>query len=127
LPDKNNYRRFKIKLVKGIDDYKMLGEVIYRRYRRLVQEKRPLPDLILVDGGKGQLKMAKMILDDLNLEIPLIALAKQQEEIFTINKTKSIKLPNSSSALQLVRRIRDEAHRFAVKYHHLLRKKKFIR
>jgi len=126
LPDKNNYRRFRIKLVKGIDDYKMLGEVIFRRYRRLVNEKRSLPDLILVDGGKGQLRIAKMILDELNLKIPLMALAKQQEEIFTPNKIKSIKLPASSSALQLVRRVRDEAHRFAVKYHKLLRKKEFI-
>ena len=125
-PDKNNYRRFKIKTVKGIDDYRMLSEVIQRRYRRLIQENSKLPDLILIDGGRGHLNIAKGELNNLHLKIPMISIAKQHEEIFTLNKATSIRLNADSKALQLIQRIRNEAHRFAIKYHKLLRKKKIL-
>ena len=125
-PDKNNYRRFRIKTVEGIDDYKMISEVVHRRYLRLVQEKLPLPDLILIDGGRAHLSTAKRELDNLSLKIPLVSLAKDQENIYFPNKAQPIKLNSDTPGLNLIRRIRDEAHRFAIKYHHLLHRKKVI-
>ena len=122
-PDKSNYRRFKIKQVKTIDDYKMLAEVIRRRYSKLKEKRLRFPDLIIVDGGKGQLLAVKKQIDKLNLSIPLISIAKRREIIFSANKKAPIILPFTSDALQLVRRIRDEAHRFALAYHHILRRK----
>lgn len=124
--DKNNYRRFRIKTVFQIDDYKMLAEVIYRRYGRLVREKRALPDLILVDGGKGQLKVAADELIKLKLNIPLIAIAKEQEYIYRYGIIGPLKFKEGTAGLNLIRKIRDEAHRFAVSYHHILRRKKVI-
>lgn len=125
LPDKNNYRRFRIKESQGqIDDYKMLAEITRRRYARLKNEGLRFPDLILIDGGKGQISVVKNELDRLNLDLPLIGIAKSEEKIFSFNKRNPIKLPLNSPALRLVMRIRDEAHRFAISYHHLLRRKK---
>jgi len=122
-PKKKDYRRFRVKKVKGIDDYAMLQEVTERRYKRLLTERKRLPDLILVDGGKGQLSEVKKILDSLNLELPIISIAKKEEEIFKPEVHKPIILPSDSEALFLLQRIRDEAHRFAVTYHRRIRSK----
>lgn len=125
-PDKKNYRRFRIKTVEGIDDYKMLREVVRRRYQRLIQEKLPLPDLILIDGGKAHLSAAQEEIKNLRLSIPLASIAKERENIYICNRRKPITLYRQTLALNLIRRLRDEAHRFAVAYHHLLRRKKTI-
>ncbi|MCX5701224.1 MAG: excinuclease ABC subunit UvrC [Candidatus Omnitrophica bacterium] len=125
-PDKNNYRRFRIKGISGIDDYGMIAEVVLRRYQRLVKEKLSLPDLILIDGGRAHLLTAEKQLCALNLNIPLVSIAKEEEHIYTQGRIKPIKLKIDTPALNLIRRIRDEAHRFAVSYHHILRRKKFI-
>ena len=125
-PDKNNYRRFKIKTVEGIDDFKMIAEVVRRRYTRLQQEGASFPDLIVIDGGKGQLAAALKELKRLNLVLPIVSLAKREEEIFTPGKRNSIKLSHDSLGLKLLMRLRDEAHRFGLKYHTLLRAKKFL-
>jgi excinuclease ABC subunit C len=123
-PDKSNYRRFKIKMVEGIDDFKMMAEVIRRRYTRLKNEQAIFPDLIIVDGGKGQLSAAAAELKKLDVVIPLISLAKREEEVFIPGRRNSIMLSKDSLGLRLLQRIRDEAHRFAVSYHRLLRGKK---
>ncbi|MDD5432425.1 MAG: excinuclease ABC subunit UvrC [Candidatus Omnitrophica bacterium] len=125
-PDKSNYRRFRIKTVKGVDDYGMIKEIVYRRYSRLIQEKLPLPDLILIDGGKAHLAVADSQLSNLRLNIPLMSIAKDRENIYTRYKVFPIKLKSDTPALNLIRRVRDEAHRFAVAYHHVLRRKKVI-
>lgn len=126
LPDKNNYRRFRIKTVRAIDDYGMMAEVVRRRYFRLIKEKLSLPDLVIIDGGRGHLMTAVRVLDSLNLNIPLASIAKEEEHIYLSEHSKPIKLLSDTPALNLIRRIRDEAHRFAVAYHHILRRKKII-
>ncbi len=126
VPDKTNYRRFKIKTVEGIDDFAMMAEIVRRRYTRLKNEYRLMPDLIVIDGGKGQLGAAIEELKKLELTIPIIGLAKREEEIFVQGKRNSIKLKHDSLGLKLLMRIRDEAHRFGLTYHRLLRKNKFI-
>ena len=125
-PDKNNYRRFRIKTVKGIDDFQMIAEVVRRRYTRLQKENLSFPDLIVIDGGKGQLGAAMLELKKLKLSLAVISLAKREEEIFIPGKRNSIKLAQDSLGLKLLMRIRDEAHRFGLKYHTLLRSKKFL-
>ncbi len=122
-PDKSNYRRFRIKTVTGIDDFKMMAEVVHRRYKRLQAEGLAYPDLIVIDGGKGQLAAACAELKKLGVVIPIMSLAKREEEIFVPGKRNSIKLAHDSLGLQLLQRIRDEAHRFGVSYHRLLRSK----
>ena len=122
-PDKSNYRRFRIKEVSGIDDFKMIAEVVRRRYRRLKSEGLAYPDLIVIDGGKGQLSAACEELKNLDVDIPVISLAKQEEEIFLPQKRSAVILPRESLGLRLLQRVRDEAHRFAVSYHRLLRAK----
>ncbi|MCM8757933.1 MAG: excinuclease ABC subunit UvrC [Candidatus Omnitrophica bacterium] len=124
--DKNNYRRFRIKTVEGIDDYGMLKEIINRRYSRLIREKKILPDLIIIDGGKSHLKVAKKELEKLSLDIPIISIAKREELIYTLDRDSPLRLNFKSLALKLIQRIRNEAHRFAISYHHLLRKKKLL-
>ena len=125
--DKNNYRRFRIKTVLGIDDYKMIAEVVSRRYSRLVDERLKLPDLILIDGGKQHLAVALRELEKLKLNIPIISIAKDKENIYSKNKEHPVKLEQDTPALNLIRRVRDEAHRFAISYHRLLRKKRFLK
>lgn len=126
-PYKKEYRRFKIRTVKGADDFAMMGEAIGRHYRRNIAEKKPLPDLILVDGGKGQLNRAMQVLNDLKLSnIPVIGLAKKLEEVFVPGCSDPQNIPKNSSGLKLLCHIRDEAHRFAVNYHRLLRKKRTL-
>ncbi|HOK56430.1 MAG TPA: excinuclease ABC subunit UvrC [bacterium] len=124
IPYKDGYRRYKIKTVEGIDDYKMLEEVLIRRFDT-EEEKKQIPDLILVDGGKGQLGVAVSVLKRYNLKIPVISLAKREEKIFVEWSEEGIILPISSPELQLLQRIRDEAHRFAISYHRKIRSKNF--
>ncbi len=123
LPDKNNYRHFRIKWQKKQSDFDAMREIIFRRYYRLVLEKSLLPNLILVDGGKPQLTAARLALKSLGVSAPIAALAKKEEELFTLGQKESIKLDRKSAALKLVQKIRDEAHRFAITYHRLLRSK----
>jgi len=122
-PDKRNYRRFKIKTVEGIDDFAMMREVVRRRYSRLRKENAEMPDLIMLDGGKGQLSSAIEELKAQGLKIPTISLAKKLEEVFVPGRRVPLMLPRDSYALKLLQRIRDEAHRFAINYHRLLRSK----
>ena len=122
-PDKGQYRRFRIKEVTGIDDFKMIAEVVRRRYSRLKREGLAFPDLVMIDGGKGQLSAACEELDKLCVEIPIIALAKREEEIFLPGKRNPLRLSHGSLGLKLLQRLRDEAHRFAVAYHRNLRAK----
>lgn len=122
-PVKSEYRKFKIKTVKGSDDYAMIGEIVERRYTKIMKEGLQLPDLVLIDGGKGHFNITQGILSKLGLQnLPVIAIAKEHEEIFTPNRENSIELSHDSQALFLVQRVRDEAHRFAIKYHKNLRK-----
>ena len=125
-PDKANYRRFRIKEVQGMDDFKMVAEVVRRRYGRLKRENRPYPDLVIIDGGKGQLSSAAAELEKLGIVIPLISLAKREEEVFVPGKRAPVVLSKDSLALKLLQRARNEAHRFAVAYHRLLRGKKMF-
>ena len=158
VPDKSNYRRYRIKSVVGQNDFASMAEVVRRRYSRILLEAREtapellenqespveavrrlvaqreadgrplpvrLPDLVIVDGGKGQLSSACHELGGLGLvELPVIGLAKEYEEIFRPNESNSIRLPDDSGALRLLQRIRDEAHRFANGYHQLLMKRR---
>ncbi len=125
-PDKSNYRRFRIKDVSGIDDFKMIAEVVKRRYRRLRNEGSAFPDLIVIDGGKGQLSAALAELQALEVEIPIVSLAKRQEEVFAPKKRMAIRLSLNSLGLLLLQRMRDEAHRFAISYHRKLRTKRSL-
>ncbi|HIE28651.1 TPA: excinuclease ABC subunit UvrC [Candidatus Poribacteria bacterium] len=123
-PAKSEYRRFRIRTVEGQDDFAMMREVVMRRYFRAVEENAILPDLILIDGGKGQLNSAVDALKALNLDnLPTIGLAKQFEHIFVPDKSEPIILQKNNPALHLIQRVRDEAHRFAINYHRKLRSK----
>ena len=124
LPFKPGYRRFKIKNVKGIDDFKSIHEVVSRRYQRLTDENDTFPDILLIDGGKGQLSSAVAAFEALGIDPPvLISLAKKEEEIFRPGESESIKLSRHAFSLRLLQCVRDEAHRFAQHYHHILRDK----
>jgi len=125
-PDKNQYRRFRIKEVRGIDDFRMIAEIVKRRYRRLRNEGAPYPDLIVIDGGKGQLSAAVGELNALEVNIPIVSLAKREEEVFLPGKRDALRLAMDSLGLKLLVRMRDEAHRFAVNYHRHLRTKQSI-
>ncbi len=118
--DRNSYRRFKIKTVEGANDFASLQEVLTRRLQKLgteEEEKFPRPDLIIIDGGKGQLSSVKEIFDKMQIdEIELVSLAKREEEVFTLYRDDSIKIPHRDYALKMLQRIRDEAHRFAIAY-----------
>lgn len=125
VPDKNRYRRFRITTVKGQDDFASMAEVVRRRYSRLLGEHSKLPNLIIVDGGKGQLGSACKELQQLGLsDLPIIGLAKEFEEIHRPGRPLPLLLPEDSGALRLLQRIRDEAHRFANGYHQLLMKRR---
>lgn len=126
-PDKSNYRRFKIKTVDHSDDAGSIAEVVKRRYTRLLKEKRALPDLVVIDGGKPQLNAALKQMTQIGIRIPTIALAKKPEEIYFPGNPNPLKLKKSSKALKLLQRVRDEAHRFAISYHKLLRKKQLTK
>ena len=123
-PKKNEYRKYNIKTVEGIDDFASMREVVFRRYSRVKKEGLGFPDLILIDGGKGQLSMAVSALRELGLEyITVIGIAKRLEEIFVPGHSDPQNIPKSSSGLILLRRIRDEAHRFAITFQRTKRKK----
>ena len=124
-PRKSGYRRFKIKGVFGVDDYSMMREIVRRRYSRLAEEKGALPDLILIDGGKGHLAAASDELRKLGLSgVTVIGIAKEFEHVYTKEKKEPVILPKDSKALHLLERVRDEAHRFAISYHKSLRARK---
>jgi excinuclease ABC subunit C len=124
-PDKSQYRRFKIKTVTTIDDYSMMGEIVLRRYSRLLREKGRLPDLIIIDGGKGHLAAAKRQLRRQKiLTVPVISIAKRLDKIYVSEDKEPLLLGKFEGALLFVQRIRDEAHRFAIEYHRSLRRKK---
>ncbi len=125
LPFKPGYRRYKIKSVTGIDDYASIREVVSRRIQAMQERDEPFPDIWMIDGGKGQLNAALAAFTALRVTPPtLISLAKQEEEIFVPGQSESIKLSRRSFSLRLLQYVRDEAHRFAQHYHHMLRKKK---
>ena len=124
-PDRAHYRRFRIKSVVAQDDFACMAETVRRRYSRLQREARPMPDLILIDGGKGQLGMACRELAKLGLEgVPVIGLAKEFEEIYRPGESAPLRLGLDSGALKLLQRVRDESHRFANTYNAELRLKK---
>ena len=125
-PRKKEYRHFNIKTVIGSDDFASMEEVVFRRYNRLIKEKRKLPNLIIVDGGKGQLSAAAKSLKKLGLlkKIPLISIAKRLEEIFMYGDIYPLYLSKTSSSLKIIQRLRDESHRFAISHHRNRRVKK---
>jgi excinuclease ABC subunit C len=131
-PRPAHYRRFRIKTVQGADDYAMMQEVLRRRFKRIKAEASGgsgdtwavVPDLVLIDGGKGQLNAAVEAMQELEVkDVPLAGLAKEHEEIFLPGRDEPIRLPASSAARQLLQRLRDEAHRFALGYHLKVRQK----
>ncbi len=138
LPDKKNYRHFRIKTTEAIDDYKMLKEVIHRRYSRLIRENSGLPDLIIIDGGRSHLRVANEEVRKLGIDLPLISIAKparqptgairkeDREKIYTKHNVYPLRINSATPALNLILRVRNEAHRFAISYHHVLRRKKII-
>jgi excinuclease ABC subunit C len=151
LPSREQYRRFRIKSVAGVDDFASVREVVTRRYSRLLQENLALPDLILIDGGLGQLHAARDALNSVFVnpqpqpEAPrevdgspaprefasprmpyLASLAKKEEIIFSLDHPEGIRLPRRSPALRMLQYVRDEAHRFARHYHHILRRKRTL-
>jgi excinuclease ABC subunit C len=126
LPDRKSYRRFKVESDQN-DDFASMAEVVGRRYRRLLKEGRDLPDLVLIDGGLGQLHAAEAALGELGLEhLERASLAKKEELVFRSGTAEPLRIPRSSPVLQLLQRIRDEAHRFAVTYHRSLRAKRTL-
>jgi len=123
-PDRKNYRKFHIKSLDGaIDDFQAMKEVVARRYSRLLNEGKELPDLIMVDGGKGQVNAAHAVLEALGLSIPLVGLAKREEELFLPHTSEPILLPRGNSALRVLQAVRDETHRFATGFNQKLRAK----
>lgn len=127
-PKKSEYRKFKIQTKDTPDDFAMMREVVRRRYSRIVNDETEMPDLIIVDGGKGQLSSAKKILDELGMQDQLvIGLAKRLEEVFLPGYSDAQMLPKTSSSLKLIQQIRDEAHRFAITFHRERRKKRTLK
>lgn len=124
LPFKPGYRRYKIRDVQGIDDFRSIHEVVARRYKRLHEESEVFPDILLIDGGKGQLNAALAAFRDQQITPPvMLSLAKREEEIFLPGQAEPIRLSKHAFALRLLQYVRDEAHRFAQHYHHMLRRK----
>lgn len=126
-PDKGNYRRFRIRSVDGIDDVRAIAEVVRRRYTRLKNEASEFPNLVVIDGGLGQLNAALRELEALEVRLPVIAIAKQNEEIYLPGLKRPIRLDKKRKSLKVLQEIRDEAHRFALSYNRLLRKKELIK
>lgn len=126
-PRKSEYRHFKIRQKKTPDDFAMMREVVQRRYKRLLEEKKAPPDLILIDGGKGQLSSALQVLQELGIkEQAIIGLAKRLEDVYLPGLSDPQNIPKNSQGLKLLQQIRDESHRFAITYHRLLRKKRTL-
>ena len=129
LPSKNDYRKFNVKTVTGINDFATMQEAVYRHYKRYIEEDKKLPQLVIIDGGKGQLSAALESIKQLNLtgKLTLIGLAKNEEELFFAGDKESIKLDWNSDGLKLIRRIRDEVHRFGITFHRSQRSKGAIK
>lgn len=124
-PSKKDYRHFNVKTVEGINDFASMKEAVYRRYRRLKDEQQPFPQLVIIDGGKGQLSAALEAMAELGVtgQTTLVGLAKNEEELFFAGDQESLKLPYNSESLKLIRRIRDEVHRFGITFHRQKRSK----
>ena len=127
-PSKKDYRKFNIKTVEGPDDFASMEEVVYRRYKRLLEEKQPLPQLIIIDGGKGQLSSSLKSLDKLNLrgEIAIIGIAKRLEELFYPEDPVPLYLDKKSETLKIIQQLRNEAHRFGIEFHRNKRSKEAL-
>ncbi len=125
IPSKKDYRHFNVKTVEGINDFATMKEVVTRRYSRLIKEQQALPQLVIIDGGKGQLNAAMEGIAEVNLlgQMTVVGLAKNEEEIFYAGDQQSLKLPWDSESLKLIRRIRDEVHRFGINFHRQKRSK----
>jgi excinuclease ABC subunit C len=125
VPSKKDYRHFNVKTVTGINDFATMKEVVFRRYKRLLEEKVDLPQLVIIDGGKGQLSAAMESIVELGLtgSMTLVGLAKNEEELFFTGDTESVKLGYNSESLKMIRRIRDEVHRFGISFHRNKRSK----
>jgi len=124
LPFKPGYKRYRIRTTQGGDDYGAIREVVFRRFHRLQEEGQPWPDLLLIDGGPGQLHAALEAFETLQLEPPVVlALAKREELLYRMGQPEPLRLSRHSFALRLLQYVRDEAHRFAQHYHHILRRK----
>ena len=119
MPSKKDYRHYNVKTVQGINDFATMKEVVYRRYKRLLDEQSPLPQLVIIDGGKGQLSAAMESIEEVGLtgSLTVVGLAKNEEEIFFPGDSESVKLGYNSESLKLIRRIRDEVHRFGITFH----------
>jgi excinuclease ABC subunit C len=136
IPKRSDYRRFKMRTLQGQDDFGAMEETIRRRFRAYLAERgRPTseqgrfsypPSLVLVDGGAGQLGRAVKVLDELELEIPAIGLAKRMEEVYLPGNPEPVRIPRDAEALYLLQQVRDEAHRFAITYHRQLRSKSMV-
>jgi excinuclease ABC subunit C len=124
-PSKSDYRNFNIKTVDGPDDFASMEEVVYRRYKRLLEEDQPLPQLIIVDGGKGQLSSGVTALERLGLrgKIPIVGIAKRLEELFYPNDPVPLYLDKRSESLKIIQQMRNEAHRFGITHHRNKRSK----
>ncbi len=126
-PFRGEYRKFKVKTVEGVDDFASMREIVRRYFRRRIDEGKRLPDLVMIDGGKGQLSAAQAALEELQLrELPVVSLAKREEEVFVPGRSDSLRLPRRSTALKLLQQARDEAHRFAITYQRLRRAKRTV-
>jgi excinuclease ABC subunit C len=136
IPKRSDYRRFRIRTIEGQDDFAAMEETVRRRFRAYLAERDRTaaelgrfsypPSLVLVDGGPGQLGRAVRVLDELDLDIPVIGLAKRMEEVYLPGKPEPIRIPRDAEALYLLQQVRDEAHRFAITYHRELRSKSMI-
>lgn len=128
-PKKSMYRRYKLRTInKGeVDDFKSMREILSRRFKRIKEGKIQTPDLIIIDGGKGQLSSVVQIMNEFELKLNIVSLAKREEEVFLPNQSKSVIFPLNSPALHLFQRIRDEAHRFAITFHRQLRSKTMLK
>ena len=136
IPKRSDYRRFKMRTVQGQDDFASMEETLRRRFKAyLAERKRPVPEqgrfsyppsLVLIDGGPGQLGRAVKVLDELELDIPAIGLAKRMEEVYLPGQPDPIRIPRDAEALYLLQQVRDEAHRFAITYHRQLRSKSMV-
>ncbi|MCD8024141.1 MAG: excinuclease ABC subunit UvrC [Candidatus Gastranaerophilales bacterium] len=128
IPKKNLYRKYKLKTIKKgeVNDFKSMNEILTRRFKRIKSKQDYTPDLIIIDGGKGQLSSALCAMDAFELKIDMVSLAKKEEEVFLPNNSKSVIFPQNSGALHFFQQIRDEAHRFAITFHRKLRDKNML-
>lgn len=127
-PSKNDYRHYNVKSVEGPNDFASMSEVVYRRYKRLLAEEKPLPDLVIIDGGKGQLTAAMESLEKLGLtgKMKVVGIAKRLEEIYFPNDPLPLYIDKKSESLKVIQRIRNEAHRFAIRFHRDQRSRGFL-